>query len=72
MINRLHQNCLGRASTRFVDGVDVQRTYLVAIAVNGYLESMAALPYSVTSTTQRNPIVPHRSNPGQLSRNFAA
>ena len=35
---RLHQNCLGRASTRFVDGVDVQRTYLVAIAVNGYPE----------------------------------
>jgi len=26
------------ASTRFADGVDVQRTYLVAIAVNGYTE----------------------------------
>ena len=34
---RRHQNCLGRASTRFVDGVDVQRTCLVAIAVNGYV-----------------------------------
>ena len=36
-VTRLHPNCRGRASTRFVDGVDVQRTYLVAIAVNGYV-----------------------------------
>jgi len=36
MINRLHQNCLGRASARFVNGMDVQRTYLVANAVNVY------------------------------------
>lgn len=32
----LHQNCLGRASTHFVDGVDIQRTHLVTIAFSDY------------------------------------